>query len=83
MSAATRVARVLGCVLMATCLVAFAGASAAVAAPCTASPAAGGEWPSYGHDAANTRTQPDATGFGPSAVTGNDAEVVFLDEFHR
>ncbi len=66
MSAAIRGTRVLGCALMAACLVAVASASAA--APCVTAPAGGGEWPAYGHDAANTRTQPDATGFGPSAV---------------
>jgi outer membrane protein assembly factor BamB len=62
---------------MATCVVALASASAAVAAPCSTTPAAGGEWPSYGHDAANTRTQPEATGFGPSAVAGVTAKWTF------
>ena len=32
--------------------------------------AGGGEWPMYGHDVANTRTQPEETGLGPSAVAG-------------
>jgi outer membrane protein assembly factor BamB len=31
---------------------------------------AGGDWPYYGHDAANTRTQPEEAGFGPTAVRG-------------
>src|SRR4051812_5635561 len=42
--------------------------SAAAAAPCTTAPAGGGDWPSYGHDAANTRTQPQEADFGPTAV---------------
>lgn len=41
--------------------------AAVAAVPCT-SPASGGEWPSYGHDAANTRTQPDEQDLGPSTV---------------
>lgn len=41
---------------------------AATAAPCTSSPSPGGEWPSYGHDAANTRTQHAEQDLGPSAV---------------
>src|SRR5438105_15214133 len=47
-----------------------AAASATASAPCTTSPASGGDWPFYGHDAANTRTQPVATGLGPAAVAG-------------
>jgi polyvinyl alcohol dehydrogenase (cytochrome) len=54
----------LGLAILATCLPASAEASA----PCTAPPAGGGEWPSYGHDAANTRTQPQEAGFGPTDV---------------
>jgi polyvinyl alcohol dehydrogenase (cytochrome) len=49
---------------------AFLTTTASAAAPCTTAPAGGGEWPSYGHDAANTRTQPEESGFGPSAVGG-------------
>lgn len=45
-------------------------ASAATPAPCTSAPVAGGDWPFYGHDAANTRAQPAASGLGPTAVTG-------------
>jgi polyvinyl alcohol dehydrogenase (cytochrome) len=33
-------------------------------------PAGGGDWPSYGHDAANTRSQPEQSGLGPVAVAG-------------
>jgi len=53
-----------GVALAASCFVSAASA----AAPCSAPPAGGGEWPSYGHDVANTRTQPEPNGFGPSAV---------------
>jgi polyvinyl alcohol dehydrogenase (cytochrome) len=42
--------------------------SASGAAPCTTPPTAGGQWPMYGHDVANTRTQPEAGGLGPSAL---------------
>ncbi len=53
---------------------AFAGllfaSSAAAAPPCATSPVGGGDWPSYGHDAANTRTQPAETRMGPSAASG-------------
>jgi len=45
-------------------------ASATASAPCATAPAGGGDWPSYGHDAANSRTQPDETGLGPAAVAG-------------
>jgi polyvinyl alcohol dehydrogenase (cytochrome) len=46
---------------------ASATSAAAAAPPCTAA-TTGGEWPSYGHDAANTRAQPDEHGLGPAAV---------------
>src|SRR5947209_9137439 len=58
------VALIAGLALAGLCFV----SSAAAAAPCTTAPAGGGEWPSYGHDAANTRTQPQEAGFGPTAV---------------
>jgi outer membrane protein assembly factor BamB len=45
----------------------WASSAPAAAAPCTTQ-TAGGEWPSYGHDAANTRSQPDERGLGPAAV---------------
>jgi polyvinyl alcohol dehydrogenase (cytochrome) len=41
--------------------------AAGAAAPCTTTPT-GGEWPSYGHDISNTRTQPDEHALGPTAV---------------
>src|SRR5205085_4380688 len=61
-----RAVLLLGITLAAACP---ASASAAAASgPCTTAPAGGGDWPSYGHDAANTRTQPQEAGFGPTAV---------------
>src|SRR5207248_3047556 len=51
-----RAVLLLGVALAAACP---ASASAAASSgPCTTAPAGGGDWPSYGHDAANTRTQP-------------------------
>src|SRR5438067_9353076 len=44
--------------------------SASASAPCTTAPSGGGQWPMYGHDVANTRSQPEASGLGPSAVAG-------------
>jgi len=44
---------------------AFAASATAGRPPCSA-PDAGGAWPAYGHDAANTRTQPAETGLGPA-----------------
>src|SRR5437660_10592042 len=67
MSATIRsVALLVGLTLGATCFV----SSAVAAAPCSTPPTGGGDWPSYGHAAANTRTQPVATGLGPAAVAG-------------
>jgi polyvinyl alcohol dehydrogenase (cytochrome) len=43
---------------------------AAAAGTCMTAPTSGGDWPSYGHDAANTRTQAEASGLGPAAVAG-------------
>jgi outer membrane protein assembly factor BamB len=57
--------------LVAITLAAACFASAAAAsAPCMAPPPGGGDWTSYGHDASNTRTQPEETAFGPTAVGG-------------
>jgi len=59
------VARALGFVALAlTCFPSSASASA----PCTTAPAAGGQWPMYGHDLANTRSQPEAAGLAPGDV---------------
>jgi polyvinyl alcohol dehydrogenase (cytochrome) len=66
------VALLLGLALSAACF----ASSAAASAPCT-NLTAGAEWPSYGHDVANTRTQPEASGFPPSAVAGIKPAWVF------
>jgi polyvinyl alcohol dehydrogenase (cytochrome) len=50
-------------VLTVVCAAPAAGATA----PCTTAHP-GGDWPMYGHDIANTRTQPDEHGLGPSAA---------------
>jgi hypothetical protein len=47
--------------------VVYAAPAMGAAAPCT-TPVPGGEWPMYGHDVANTRTQPVEHGLGPSAA---------------
>jgi polyvinyl alcohol dehydrogenase (cytochrome) len=66
------VALVLGVALWAACCT----SSAAASAPCT-TVTTGGEWPSYGHDAANTRAQPRETGLGPKVVAGIKPAWVF------
>jgi polyvinyl alcohol dehydrogenase (cytochrome) len=54
---------------VALALISGALASPALASgPCTTAPTGGGQWPMYGHDLANTRTQPEEAGLGPSAV---------------
>jgi outer membrane protein assembly factor BamB len=55
---------------------AFAPPAVAATPPCT-SQTSGGEWPSYGHDAANTRSQPDEHGLGPAAVASLTPAWVF------
>ncbi len=45
----------------------YATPAASAATACTTS-TAGGDWPVYGHDVANSRTQPDEHGLGPSAA---------------
>jgi polyvinyl alcohol dehydrogenase (cytochrome) len=61
--------RLLGLVAGVLSIFCFASPAAAAGA-CTTAPTGGGDWPSYGHDAANTRTQPEASGLGPAAVAG-------------
>jgi outer membrane protein assembly factor BamB len=68
--------RCAGLFVVVALLAACFASSAAASAPCTTL-TAGGEWPSYGHDAANTRTQPEAAGLGPSAVAGLKPAWVF------
>src|SRR5439155_22490347 len=61
--------RLLGLVARVLSIFCFASPAAAAGA-CMTAPTGGGDWPSYGHDAANTRTQPEASGLGPAAVAG-------------
>src|SRR5258708_17712563 len=70
------------CVAFALGLSAICFASpAAAAGSCTTTPTGGGDWPAYGHDASNTRSQPEESGFGPAAVGRPDAGGGFLDRF--
>ncbi|MGZ6694343.1 MAG: outer membrane protein assembly factor BamB family protein, partial [Solirubrobacteraceae bacterium] len=55
----------------------LAPAGALAAAPCQGPPMPGGEWPSYGHDPANTRTQPAEHELGPAAAPGLTAAWTF------
>jgi polyvinyl alcohol dehydrogenase (cytochrome) len=64
-----RRAGLLGLVASALWVICFAPPAAAAGA-CMTPPTSGGDWPSYGHDAANTRTQAEASGLGPAAVAG-------------
>src|SRR5438034_5652733 len=59
----------LGLVASALSVICFASPAAAAGA-CMTAPRGGGDWPSYGHDATNTRTQPEVSGLGPAAVAG-------------
>jgi glucose dehydrogenase len=73
MSAIIRCAALaLGLALPATCAI----SAAAAAAPCT-TPAPGGDWPPYGHDAANTRSQSAEHSLGPAAVPNVAPSWVF------
>jgi polyvinyl alcohol dehydrogenase (cytochrome) len=56
---------VFGALVLLSCF----ASSASAAAPCTIA-GTGGQWPMYGHDVANTRSQPEASGLGPSTVAG-------------
>src|SRR5260370_14641645 len=67
------------CVAFALGLSAICFASpAAAAGSCTTTPTGGGDWPAYGHDASNTRSQPEESGFGPAAVAGLTPVWAFL-----
>src|SRR3954466_12184353 len=58
----------LGAALVVCAAVIFAAPAAAAAAPCSAKASASGEWPVYGHDAANTRSQPAEQALEPSTA---------------
>jgi len=54
----------------------YAAPAAGASAPCTGA-VAGGDWPMYGHDVANTRTQPDEHALGPAAAANLTPAWVF------
>jgi polyvinyl alcohol dehydrogenase (cytochrome) len=59
------------CLSLALALAGICLTSSAIAiakAPCSTPPTSGGQWPVYGHDVANTRTQPEPSGLGPGAL---------------
>ena len=56
----------LGAALVVCATVIFAVPAAAAAAPCSAKASVSGEWPVYGHDAANTRSQPPEHALDPA-----------------
>ena len=60
-----------------------AGSRAAKApVPCADERLTGGTWPRYGHDAFNTRTQPDETSLNPTATGGIAPAWVFSLSAH-
>jgi outer membrane protein assembly factor BamB len=64
---------------MVVCIAAlmFGAAEASAATPCSSATSPGGEWPVYGHDVSNTRSQPLETGIDPEAAAGLSAAWVF------
>jgi polyvinyl alcohol dehydrogenase (cytochrome) len=58
----------LGAALVVCAAVIFAAPAASAAAPCSAKASASGEWPVYGHDAANTRSQPSELALEPGTA---------------
>jgi polyvinyl alcohol dehydrogenase (cytochrome) len=63
-------ARAMGVSLSVVVLAGVTGSvsTASASGPCTTAPVSGGQWPMYGHDVANTRTQPEQSGLTPSGV---------------
>jgi outer membrane protein assembly factor BamB len=55
----------------------LAAPAARAAAPCGAKASAGGEWPVYGHDAANTRSQPAEQALDPTRAASLTKAWVF------
>jgi polyvinyl alcohol dehydrogenase (cytochrome) len=53
---------------IAAAALAFAAAPASAATPPCRATTTGGDWPAYGHDVANTRSQPAERALGPAAV---------------
>src|SRR5437879_5202758 len=76
MNAIARKPALVMCLAVSLSVVSFVS-SASASAPCTTAPTRGGEWPMYGHDLANTRSQPGGAGLGPSPVVGLKPAWVF------
>jgi polyvinyl alcohol dehydrogenase (cytochrome) len=55
----------------------FAAPASAVAAPCSAAASKSGEWPVYGHDGANTRSQTAEQALGPARAASLSAAWTF------
>jgi polyvinyl alcohol dehydrogenase (cytochrome) len=55
----------------------FAVPATAAAAPCSAAASNSGEWPVYGHDVANTRSQPLERALGPAQAASLSPAWVF------
>jgi polyvinyl alcohol dehydrogenase (cytochrome) len=64
-----------GAVVLAALIIAPTGAAAQP--PCQAPDSSGGEWPMYGHDLANSRSQPDEHTLGSGSVAGIKPAWVF------
>jgi polyvinyl alcohol dehydrogenase (cytochrome) len=69
--------RLLPCLVVLLAAVFAPGSASAASAPCDGPPMAGGEWPSYGHDLANTRSQPDEHTIGTDNAGGLAPAWVF------
>src|SRR4051794_38112242 len=67
-------------VVCAAALLPFPGHATASQPPCSSTGAAGGDWPSYGHDAANSRTQPLESSLPPAAAATLAPRWVFSTE---
>src|SRR5437763_14216003 len=55
----------------------FAVPASAAATPCSATASKSGEWPVYGHDLANTRSQPLERALGPAQAGSLSPAWVF------
>ncbi len=72
-----RACRVVKLWMFASALFLTLAGAASARPPCTAAPSPSGEWPSYGHDLANTRDQPDEHTIGTANVAGLKPAWVF------
>jgi polyvinyl alcohol dehydrogenase (cytochrome) len=65
------------CLALLGLAVAAGSAAAAAPKPCGAPATDGGDWPAYGHDIANTRSQPDEHGITPAVAPSLTPAWVF------